>query len=45
MDHAEMFAHEIIGGEVADAVVKRGRALEVREQESQARDLQALIDV
>ena len=40
-----MLAHEIVGDDVADPLVERGRALEVGEQERQARDLQPLIDV
>ena len=42
---AEMAAHEIEGDEIADPVVKLGRALQVGEQESEAGDLEALLDV
>ena len=40
-----MLAHQIVGDEIADALVERGRALEVGEQEGQAGDLEPLIDV
>ena len=40
-----MLAHQIVGDEIADALVKRGRAFEIGEQESQAGDLELLIDV
>ena len=42
---AEMAAHEIEGGEVADPVVERGRAPEVGEQDGEARDLEALLGI
>ncbi len=45
VQHAEMLAHQIVGHDVADPVVELGRALEVGEQERQARDLQPLVDV
>ena len=45
VQHAEVLAHQIVGDDVADPLVKLGRALEVGEQERQARDLQPLIDV
>ena len=40
-----MLAHQIIGDDVADAVIKRRRALEIGEQEGEAGDLQPLVDV
>ena len=40
-----MRLHQIEGGEVADALVEFGRAAQVGEQEGQAGDLQALVDV
>ena len=40
-----MRAHQIEGGEIADPLVQRGRALEVGEQEGQRGDLQPLVDV
>ena len=42
---AEMRAHQIERGEIADPFVQRGGALEVGEQERQRGDLQPLIDV
>ena len=44
VQHVEMRADEIIGGEITDALVELGRALEVGEQECQRQDLQALVD-
>ena len=41
----EVRAHQIEGGEVADPLVQRGRALEVGEQERQRRDLETLVDI
>ena len=41
----EMRAHEIEGGEIADPLVERGRALEIGEQEGQRGDLEPLVDV
>src|SRR5262249_2159102 len=41
----EMCAHQVEGGKVADAFVKRSRALQVRKQESQRGDLQALVGI
>jgi hypothetical protein len=40
-----MLADEVIGHEIADALVELGRALEIGEQEREAGDLEALIDV
>ena len=40
-----MRAHQVVGDEVADALVELGRAFEIGEQEGQAGDLQALVDV
>ena len=37
--------HQVEGGEVADALVQRGRALEVGEQEGHPGDLEPLVDV
>src|ERR671912_370973 len=45
LQHAEMRPHEVEGRKVADALVELGRALEVGEQEGEARDLEALVDV
>ncbi len=45
VQHIEMRAHQVVGGEIADALVERGRALEVGEQEGEAEDFQPLIDV
>ena len=45
VQHAEMRPHQIEGDEIADPLVKLGRALEVGEQEGEAGDLEALIDV
>ena len=45
VQHPEMAAHEIVGDKVADPLVELGRALEIGEQEGQAGDLEALIDV
>ena len=42
---AEVTAHEIEGGEIADPVVERGRAPEVGEQDRQARDLEPLLGI
>src|ERR1700710_419885 len=41
----EMRAYQIERGEIADAFVQRGGALEVGEQERQRRDLEPLVDV
>ena len=38
-----MLADQIVGDQIADALIERGRALQVREQERQARDLEPLI--
>ena len=40
-----MRLHEVERDEVADPLVERGRALQVGEQEGEAGDLQALVDV
>ena len=40
-----MLAHQIVGDEIADPLIERGRALEVGEQERQAGDLEPLIDI
>ena len=45
VEHAEMRAHQVVGDEVADALVELGRAFQVGEQEGQAGDFQALVDV
>src|SRR6516162_3211789 len=44
LEQPEMLVDEIEGDEVADMLVELGRALEVREQEGQAEDLEALAD-
>ena len=41
----KMRPHQIEGGEIADPLIERGGALQVREQERQRSDLEALIDV
>ena len=38
-----MLAHEIIGHQIADPLVERSRAFQVREQERQTGDLEPLI--
>ena len=40
-----MRPNQIEGGEIADPFIERGGALQVREQERQRGDLEALIDV
>ena len=45
LQHLEMRAHQVEGDQVADPLVKLGRALEIGEQERQAGDLQPLVDV
>ena len=45
VQHLEMRAHEVEGDEVADPFVKLGRSAEIGEEEGQAGDLQALVDV
>ncbi len=40
-----MLLHQIIGREIADPFIELRRALQIGEQESQAGDLQALVDV
>ena len=45
VEHVKMLAHQIVGDEIADPLVKRGRAFEVGEQKSQADDLEPLVDV
>ena len=40
-----MLAHQVEGHQVADPLVELGRALQVGEQEGEAGDLQALVDV
>ena len=45
VQHAKMLTHQIVSDEIADALIERRRALEVGEQEGQARDLEPLIDV
>ena len=45
LEHAEVRPHQVEGRQVADAVVELGRALEVGEQEGEAGDLEALVDV
>src|ERR1700724_528522 len=44
LQQPEMLVDEIEGDEVADALIERGRVLEIAEQESQAQDLEALAD-
>src|SRR4029077_10975089 len=43
--HTKMLANEIIGDKVSDSVVELGRTFEIGEQERQAGQFQALIDV
>ena len=43
--NAEMRPHQIESGKISDALVKCCRAPQVGEEESQAGDLQALVDV
>ena len=40
-----MRADELVSGDIADAIVKLGRAFQVGEQKSQAGELKPLIDV
>src|ERR1700756_1894948 len=42
LEQPEMLVYEIEGDEVADTIIKLGRASEVAEQESEAQDFQAL---
>src|SRR6266852_8913950 len=44
LEQPEMLVDEIEGGEVTDALIELGRALEIAEQESQSQDLEALAD-
>jgi hypothetical protein len=43
--HPEMRAYQVIGNQVAHLLVEFGRALQVREQEGEAGDLEPLFDV
>ena len=45
LERAEVRPHQVEGRQIADAVVELGGALEVGEQEGQAGDLEALVDV
>ena len=40
-----MCPHEIVSNEIADTVIQLGRTFEVGEQESEAGDLQPLVDI
>src|ERR1700719_3454912 len=45
VEYAEMVFDHVEGDQIADPLVKLGRAFEVGEQESQAGDLEPLLDV
>ena len=45
MQETKVRAHQVIRHKVADPLIKRGRALEVGEQEREARDLEPLVHV
>src|SRR5208283_1667450 len=42
---SEVGAYDVVRRQIADTLVERGRALEVREEDRQARQLEALVDV
>jgi len=43
--YVKMLTHKIVGDEIADTLVERGRALKIGEQEGEACDLEPLIDI
>ena len=45
VEHAEMRADKLEGGDIADAIVKLSRAFQIGEQKGQAGELEPLIDV
>jgi hypothetical protein len=45
LQDVKMLAHDIVGDEIADPLIERGRALEIGEEERKARDLEPLIDI
>ncbi len=45
LQNVKVLSDEIVGDEIADPLIKRGGALEIGEEEREARDLEPLIDI